>query len=186
MESEADIYVYRSGKLARFGHNHIITSRDIFGYIMLGKDQGSSRLDLYFPVDTLSIDEPELRAAAGDDFSSQPSANDIAGTRKNMLGGKLLEADKFPSIRVRGTGPLGAAGNQTFKLTVDLVGKSIDLTVPAEVTVDDAGVAAHGTFELTHSELGLQPFSVMLGAIQVADKMSFSYDIKTRKPSGNP
>ena len=35
MESEADIYVYRSGKLARFGHNHIITSRDIFGYIML-------------------------------------------------------------------------------------------------------------------------------------------------------
>src|SRR5262245_7847786 len=44
MESQADIYVYRSGKLARFGHNHIITSRDIFGYVMLGKDAASSRL----------------------------------------------------------------------------------------------------------------------------------------------
>jgi polyisoprenoid-binding protein YceI len=178
---------YKAGSLQRLGHNHVISVPQPAGTVTVNTaDLSKSRFEITIPVEALVIDDPELRKSLGPDFASLPSADDIAGTRKNMLGGKLLEADKFPSIRVRGTGPFGAPGNQTFKLTVDLVGKSIDVTVPTEVTVDGSGVAAHGTFELTHSELGLQPFSVMLGAIQVADKMSFAYDIKTRTASGNP
>jgi polyisoprenoid-binding protein YceI len=173
---------YKAGSLQRLGHNHVISVGHPDGTVTVNTDDLSkSRFDLTIPVEGLVVDNPALRQKLGPDFESVPSADDIAGTRKNMLGDKLLQAAKFPSIRVRGTGPLGAAGNQTFKITVDLVGKSIDLTVPAEVRVDDAGVTAHGTFEVTHSELGLQPFSVMLGAIQVADKMSFSYDIKAPK-----
>ncbi|HEX5047701.1 MAG TPA: YceI family protein [Gammaproteobacteria bacterium] len=173
---------YKAGSLQRLGHNHVISVGRPDGTVTVNTaDLSKSRFDLTIPVEGLVVDNPELRKGLGPDFASVPSADDIAGTRKNMLGDKLLHAEKFPSIRVRGTGPFGAAGRQTFKITVDLVGKSIDLTVPAEVNVDDDRVTAHGTFEVTHSELGLQPFSVMLGAIQVADKMSFSYDIKAEK-----
>jgi polyisoprenoid-binding protein YceI len=173
---------YKAGSLQRLGHNHVISVGRPDGTVTVNTaDLSKSRFDITIPVEGLVVDNPELRNELGPDFTSMPTADDIAGTRKNMLGDKLLQAEKFPSIHVRGTGPYGAAGSQTFKLTVDLVGKSIDLTVPAEVKVDDSGVSAHGTFEVTHSELGLQPFSVMLGAIQVADKMSFSYDIKAKK-----
>jgi polyisoprenoid-binding protein YceI len=173
---------YKAGSLQRLGHNHVISVGRPDGTVTVNTaDISKSRFDITIPVEGLVVDNPELRKGLGPDFTSEPTADDIAGTRKNMLSDKLLHADKFPSIHVRGTGPFGAAGSQTFKLTVDLVGKSIDLTVPAEVKVDDSVVSAHGTFEVTHSELGLQPFSVMLGAIQVADKMSFSYDIKAKK-----
>jgi polyisoprenoid-binding protein YceI len=173
---------YKAGSLQRLGHNHVISVGRPDGTVTVNTaDLSKSRFELTIPVEGLVVDNPELRKGLGPDFASVPSADDVAGTRKNMLGDKLLHADKFPTIRVRGTGPFGAAGSQTFKLTVDLVGKSIDLTVPAEVNVNDDSVTAHGTFEVTHSELGLQPFSVMLGAIQVADKMSFSYDIKADK-----
>ena len=53
----------------------------------------SGRADLYVPLDTLVVDEPALRAEAG--FDTQPSAADIAGTRRNMLE-KVLEADRYP------------------------------------------------------------------------------------------
>ena len=173
---------YKAGSLQRLGHNHVISVGRPDGTVTVDTaDLSKSRFDLTIPVEGLVVDNPELRKALGPDFASVPTADDVAGTRKNMLGDKLLQAEKFPSIHVRGVGPFGAAGSQTFRITVDLVGKSIDLTVPADVKVDDAGVTAHGTFEVTHSELGLQPFSVMLGAIQVADKMSFSYDIKAQK-----
>lgn len=173
---------YKAGSLQRLGHNHVISVGRPDGTVTVNTaDLAKSRFEITIPVEGLVIDNPDLRKALGPDFESVPSADDVAGTRKNMLGDKLLQAEKFPSIHVRGTGPFGAAGSQTFKITVDLVGKSVDLTVPTEVTVDDSGVTAHGTFDLTHSELGLQPFSVMLGAIQVADKMTFSYDIKTQK-----
>lgn len=180
--SELHWLTYKAGSLQRLGHNHVISVGRPDGTVTVNTaDLAKSRFDLTIPVDGLVVDNPELRKGLGPDFESVPSADDVAGTRKNMLGDKLLQAEKFPSIHVRGTGPFGAAGSQTFKITVELVGKSVDLTVPTEVTVDDAGVTAHGAFELTHSELGLQPFSVMLGAIQVADKMHFSYEIKTQK-----
>ena len=173
---------YKAGSLQRLGHNHVISVGRPEGTVTVNMgDLAKSRFDLTIPVQGLIVDNADLRKSLGPDFESTPSADDIAGTRKNMLGDKLLQGEKFPSIRVHGTGPFGAAGNQTFNITVDLVGKSIDLTVPTEVTLDGDMVAAHGEFELTHSELGLQPFSVMLGAIQVADKMHFSYDIKAQK-----
>ncbi|HZF30061.1 MAG TPA: YceI family protein [Gammaproteobacteria bacterium] len=185
--SELHWLTYKAGSLQRLGHNHVISVGRPDGTVTVNTaDLAKSRFDLTIPVDGLVVDNPELRQGLGPDFASVPSADDVAGTRKNMLGDKLLQAEKFPSIHVRGTGPFGAAGSQTFKITVELVGKSVDLTVPTEVTVDDAGVTAHGAFELTHSELGLQPFSVMLGAIQVADKMHFSYEIKTKKAAAAP
>ena len=40
---------------------------------------------------------------------------------------------------------------------------------------------AKGEFELNHADLGMQPFTVMLGALAVGEKLSFSYDIKARR-----
>lgn len=181
--ASSDIHwlTYKAGTFQKLGHNHVISVARPTGTVSVSSgDLAKSRFEIAIPVAGLVVDNPDLRKNLGADFSSVPTADDIAGTTKNMLGDKVLEAAKFPEIKVRGTGPLGEPGKQTMKMTVELLGRSIDLTVPTEVTVDEQGVRARGSFDLTHSDLGMQPFSVMLGAIQVADKMTFSYDIHAK------
>ena len=65
-------------------------------------------------------------------------------------------------------------------MTVEILGRSVPLTLPTEVSIGDGVVEASGAFELNHADLGMQPFTVMLGALQVAEKMSFSYHIVAR------
>ncbi len=48
-------------------------------------------------------------------------------------------------------------------------------TVPTKVEVHGDDLTASGEFELTHTTLGMMPFTVMLGALQVADNMKFVY-----------
>ena len=61
-----------------------------------------------------------------------------------------------------------------------MLGRTIDLSVPTEVTIDGSELRAKGEFELNHADLGMQPFSVMMGALQVGEKLSFAYDVKAR------
>jgi hypothetical protein len=53
----------------------------------------------------------------------------------------------------------------------------VDLVVPTKVTIDGNSLSASGEFDLTHAALGMMPFSVMLGALQVADGMKFVYNV---------
>jgi hypothetical protein len=132
------------------------------------------------PVADLVIDDAKLRSGLGEEFASVPTAKDIEGTRHNMLTDRVLDGDKFPTIRVSGTGPLGAAGAQTFKLKIELLGRTVDLTVPTKVTVTDDRVEASGEFDLNHADLGMQPFTALMGALSVGEKMSFSYHVVAR------
>jgi hypothetical protein len=92
----------------------------------------------------------------------------------------VLDGDKFPTIRVNGAGPLGAAGAQTFKLKIELLGRTVDLTVPTKVTVTEDRVEASGEFDLNHADLGMQPFTALMGALSVGEKMSFKYHVVAR------
>jgi hypothetical protein len=64
-----------------------------------------------------------------------------------------------------------------------MLGRTVDLTVPTEVTVDGDRLRATGAFELNHADLGMEPFSVMMGALQVGEKLSFSYVVEARRES---
>src|SRR4051812_1090480 len=83
------IEVRRAGSLARLGHDHIVAGYDVRGDVMPGSD----RADLYIALNGLVVDEPKLRAEAG--FDTEPTADAIAGTRRNMLS-RVLEAERFP------------------------------------------------------------------------------------------
>jgi hypothetical protein len=83
------IEVHRAGVLSRLGHDHVVASRNVTGFASLT----GGVADLYVPLDTLVVDEPELRSEAG--FDTQPSQQDIEGTRRNMLT-RTLDAGHFP------------------------------------------------------------------------------------------
>ena len=170
--------VFKAGSMSRFGHNHVVSVANLSGRVTVNRlDPAASRFELQFPVEALVVDDPKLRAALGADFSSVPSSDDIAGTRKNMLGEKVLDATRHGTIRVTGAGSEGQGDAQTLKITVELLGRSVDIAVPAKITIDGDRLSASGEFDLTHGALGMMPFSVMLGALQVADGMKFIYNV---------
>jgi len=180
--AESDIHwlVYKSGALARLGHNHVIAVPNLRGSVTVGaQDPSASHFEIVIPVADLVIDDAKLRSGLGEDFASVPTEKDIEGTRHNMLTDRVLDGDKFPTIRVTGVGPLGAAP-QMFKLKIELLGRTVELTVPTKVTVTDDRVEASGAFDLNHADLGMQPFTALMGALSVGEKMSFTYHVVAR------
>jgi hypothetical protein len=176
--SDVHWLVFKAGSLARLGHNHVISVADLAGTATANPaDPSASRFELQFHVQALTVDDPKLRGGLGPDFASVPSADDIAGTRKNMLGDRVLMGEKYQTIKVTGVGPTGAADMQTLQITVELLGRKVPLTVPTKVEMHSDDLTASGEFELTHTALGMMPFTVMLGALQVADNMKFVYRI---------
>lgn len=183
-ESDVHWLVYKAGAFARLGHNHTVAVGDLTGNVTVNASElAKSTFELEFSVASLVVDDPQLRSTLGDDFASVPSADDIAGTRRNMLSERVLDGEKHPHIRITGTGPTMAAGTQELAVQVQLLGRTVNLKVPTSVTLDGDVLRATGEFELNHSDLGMEPFSVMMGALQVGEKLSFSYNVTARRAS---
>jgi polyisoprenoid-binding protein YceI len=180
--SEVRLLVYRDGVLSTLGHNHVVSLKDFTGTIHLQPKLSQSRVELDIPVDRLIIDDAAVRRQEGEDFASEPSKEDAAATRTNMLSNALLNAKQFPAIKVTGTsGPVDARNSAMLALSVQLVGQEIKLTIPATLKLEGDQLEASGTVELSHKQLGLKPFSALLGSLRVAEQMKFKYRIRASK-----
>ncbi len=181
-QSEVYWLVSKAGALARLGHNHTVAIGDLRGNVTVNSaDLAKSQFDLEFTVASLVIDNAALRGRLGPDFASVPSENDIAGTRKNMLSERVLDGEKYPQIRITGVGPVAAGGKNELSVKIEMLGRTIDLKVPTEVTIEGERLSAKGEFELDHADLGMKPFTALAGALQVGETLSFTYDVTARR-----
>jgi len=166
------VTVRRGGALAHLGHDHVVASRGVTGFVA----PGTGRADFSFRLDQMTVDEPDLRREAA--LDTQPSDAAIAGTRTNML--RVLEAERFALVTLHAEGL--AAEGQAMRLTVTLHG--VTRTVPAptriERSADGAGISASGTLQLRQSDFGITPMSVMGGAMTVLDTMELRFRIVAR------
>jgi|SoiMethySBSTD1v2_1073268.scaffolds.fasta_scaffold687876_2 hypothetical protein len=167
------VEVRRAGSLARLGHDHVVASHDVRGYV----EPDAGQADLYVALDRLVVDEPELRRQAR--FDTEPTADAIAGTRRNMLE-KTLEADRYPyaSIGVR------RAGAAAADVSVALHGTTRTMHVPLAVTESPEAIAVNGELALRQTDFGITPLSVVGGAIQVQDEVKLRFDIRARRMHG--
>lgn len=177
--AQSEVYwrIYRSGPAARFGHNHVISVTDLDGTIALGDDPSEARWTLSFPVAGLVIDDPALRARYGEEFESVPSDEDKAGTKENMLTGDVLNGDIFPTITLSGTGMSGTPGDAELPVVIEMLGRSIPQTFPAEIEIGEDTVVVSGEYQLLHEDLGMEPFSILGGMMAVGDEIDFTYRI---------
>ena len=158
---------------------HVVSLKDFTGTIHLQPKLAQSRVELDIPVDRLIVDDAAVRRQEGQDFANEPSQGDIAGTRTNMLSGALLNAGQFPAIKV--TGPLDAKNSAMLDVSAQLAGHEIKLTLPVTLKLEGDQLEASGEMELSHKQLGLKPFSALLGSLRVAEQMKFKYRIRARK-----
>ena len=175
--------VYKAGSFSRFGHNHVISVGELTGTVTRDAESGAATFELTIPVAGLVVDDPVLRTFYGEEFSSVPSEKDIAGTRDNMLGEKVLDAEHHATLMIRGRLEGSALEAATLTVAIELLGRSIPVSVPSKIIVADDVITASGAFRLTHEQLGMEPFSIMLGALAVAPELDFSFDVRaTRVP----
>ncbi len=171
------VLVYRGGLLRGFGHNHVVSHNELTGTVTVPQDPLQSTLMLEFRIAELVVDEPELRALEGDDFRRQVSPKDIAGTRANMLGKKMLQAEQFPSIEVRSGKITGSMPDIEVEATVFVRGAEFTIVFPASVVLSNDSFVASGELKIGHAEIGLSPFKAVLGALRVRDTLVLKYEI---------
>lgn len=175
--TEVRILTFRAGPLARLGHSHVLLSRDVRGRVVLAEDAGATTFELEMPAATLAIDEPAARAEEGAEFESVPTAADVAGTRRNLLGPPVLDAAAFPVVRVSGRGSGGGPADHAVAARLEVRGRTTPLEVPVHVQRTGDELVARGEFRVAQSALGLTPFSVALGALQVRDELVVRFRI---------
>lgn len=176
-QSLLQIYAYRAGTLARVGHNHVIASRHLRGELRVPDEPTQTRFSIIIPVALLTIDEPDLRLAAGAEFASEVPDTARDGTRKNMLSEALLDVEHYAGIELTSKSIERTAQGYEAIVTTVVKGVASDHRVPLRIDSSAGRITARGTFALSQSALGLTPFSVMMGALAVRDEMQISFAI---------
>jgi len=171
------IEVRRGGSLARLGHDHVVASHGLTGYVA----PGEGRADMYAALAGLVVDEPELRKQAG--FDTQPTESDIEGTRSNMLG-HVLEADKFPYAVIAVKGADAKQKRATLAVAIGLHGRTRSFQVPAEIEADDKAITVSGKLEFNQTDFGITPYALLGGAIAVKDGLALRFRIRAQRMPG--
>jgi hypothetical protein len=197
-QSELRVLVYRAGALARFGHNHVLVNRAVRGTVNVTDGWGAqtpgaaapaatvpaggSAFSLTVPVAGFVVDDAQARREEGSDFAAEVPEDARTGTLHNMLGTAVLDADEFPEIRVTGvevepSQGVSESGKMTAAVAFSVAGHESKIDVPFALQIDAAHLSASGTLALRQSALGLTPYSLMLGALQVQDTMTIKFKI---------
>jgi len=162
------VEVSSAGSLSALGHDHVVAARTLRGYVAPERN----RADLSVDLAQLTVDEPALRAQAG--FDSQPSADAIAGTRRNMLE-RVLEAERFPLAAIRIE---RIAQREVLRLAITLHGTTREFETPARIeALSDGGMAVSGRMQLRQSDFGITPYAVLGGALAVQDSLDLRFHI---------
>ena len=188
-DSLLTLRVYRGGALASAGHNHLIASHTLAGTIYVPGEVLKASCEVRLAVAELTVDEPQLRAAEpAADFPPEVPQSARDGTRRNMLGPALLAADEYPEVVLRAVRlePATAAAPRMLIAYLDAQVRDQHRTISVPVAWELAGdtLTVTGETALRQSELGLTPFTALMGALAVQDEMRVRFRIAARAEGG--
>jgi polyisoprenoid-binding protein YceI len=175
--SELRLLVYRAGPLANLGHNHVMVNRRVTGLVQIGTNISSSSFSLKVPVDDFVVDESQARSEEGGDFPGEIPEDAKSGTRRNMLSAALLNAAEYPAITVTCTAIDETAGVLTAYLKISVAGQEAKVSAPFTLKSDAHQLTATGSIELRQTAIGLKPYSLLRGALQVQDAVQLKFKI---------
>ena len=171
LRSQVLVTVRRGGLMAKLGHDHIVSSHQLQGFIVMDRDNQRCHAEFYFPLQSMEVDNPQLRAQAR--MQTTPSDKAINDTRINML--KSLEAKQFPFVQLRSEDCSGAFSNSSVMVEIQLHGVIQEREIELNWHRDATGVlTAHSAFSLLQTDFDIVPFAIMSGLIKVEDRLEVS------------
>jgi hypothetical protein len=206
MQSELRVLVYRAGPLARMGHNHVMVNRSLRGEVDLPRDVATASFRLTVPADAFMVDDADARREEGPDFAGDVPDDAKSGTLRNMLSPAVLDAAQFPEITVQSLAVQGQLaldeesstptssrpprarvrapdGTKTMRgqlivtVALSVTGHQLTREVPMSLLIYSGGLAGTGELRVRQSDLGVTPYSLMLGALQVQDEITIEFKI---------
>jgi hypothetical protein len=180
--SEVLLYVYKEGLMASLGHNHVIALHGLQGEAQWHADAARRRFVLQFPAAAMSVDDPPRRVEAGEDFASVLDEAARSGTRDHMLGDKLLQVLRFPTIELRSEQSSAAAATAeesvaNFRVLARVRNRESHFDVPMKLKREGATLTASGNLSLLQTALGLAPYGTALGTLRVRDQIDVKFRI---------
>lgn len=154
-----------AGPAAKTGHRLTIAVRT-WNATVDWRGKEPAHVDLIIAVDSLEV----IKGEGGITPLGGPEKG-IA--RSNAL--KSLDAKKFPQIRFTATDVAKLAGGYRLSGTVEIHGKSRPQIV--DLMIEDRGdqweMAAQAA--VTQSDFGVKPYSLLMGAVKVADAVNIDF-----------
>lgn len=176
--SRVRILVFRGGRAAKLGHNHVLSAPRFSGFFALAGAAGQpAQFDLEFRLDELSLDAVPERAALGGAFSPAIDPEDIERTREHMLGEAGLQAGRFAFVRVHSLQVIGEYPRFAAQVRIDLHGRSHTDWVALRVEGTPADPRVSGSLVLLQSDFGVQPYSVLGGLLAVQDAVVVEFEL---------
>lgn len=154
-----------AGPGAKAGHRLIIGFESWSGSVTFVDDVPSA-VGLTVDVDSLSV----VRGEGGVTPLSGPEKLVV---RSNAL--KSLQAKKFPQIGFVGDAIDVIDGGYRVTGALTICGESVEHSVDVGVVDDGDGWRLSASTSVRHSDVGLKPFSLMMGTLKVADEVRVEF-----------
>ena len=170
-DGELRIMTGVAGRAAKMGHRLTIGMRSWQAAVRWA---GSRPTGAELSVDVASL------AVLGGEGGLTP----LAGPEKGIAASnalKSLEAKKFPQIRFTADDVVKTADGYRLTGAVEIHGTSRPQIV--DVAVGDQGdtLALSARVQLAQSDFGIKPYSLMMGALKVADEVTIDFAAKHSK-----
>ena len=180
--SQVWLYLHADGPLIRLGHKHVITTHGLQGRVWVHPQPERSECDLQMQVAAFVVDDPQERATAGGEYAEPLDAAARDGTREHMLGDRQLDAAHFPLLRLRCQKLTVTPAGLSLELAITLRDRVSSLSVPVQWQRTGNTLRANGEFTFRQSELGLEPYSLLFGALRVGDDIRVRFQLVARQP----
>lgn len=175
------IHVGKAGLFSFAGHEHEVEARSFQGEVVADAE------DLARSSVHVSFEAAALRVLA----TPQEPAQDVPKVQEAMVGPRLLEATRFPTITFRSRAVAGKrVSPDVYDLEVtgdlSLRGVARSLTLPIRVEVSGDTLKASGRTVLRHGDFALTPISVA-GVVKVKNEIAIDYTFVARaSDAGGP
>lgn len=155
------------GRMARAGHDLTIAVQD---WTATAETDGGvlTSVALTARVDSLSV----VSGSGGVTPLSPVDRKVIAANAR-----KTLSAKEHPTVEFRSTSVVPVDGGYDVAGDLTVSGRTRPVTSRLGVTPTEGGLRVTGEVAVVQSEHGVSPYSTMLGALRVRDRVDVRYDV---------
>jgi hypothetical protein len=173
---EIAVLVRRGGALARLGHDHVVSHPALSGRFHVPGGGAAAEGEIAMALADLVVDDPALRARYALDTQPTPAA--VEGTRANMLE-RVLQAERYPLAQLHLWADPRAGG--AVDVEISLHGVTRRQRVGVDWRAAQGELRARGRLALLQSDFGIQPLTVLGGALRVEDRLEVDFDLRARR-----
>jgi polyisoprenoid-binding protein YceI len=166
------VHTGREGVAAKMGHDLTL---EVTGWTATVTVDGTE-LERSSVTATLDAGSIEIKEAAG---GAMPLSDKDRKDIKRNLAEKVLRTDRHPEITFESTAVEAAdEGVVTVVGNLRILGVSQSVRFPLTVERADGTVRLTGKLPVVQSAWGIKPFSAMMGALKVPDRIEVSVDVR--------